>query len=87
MSRLSLMDNSDYQRAYNQMRRKGGGHNDSFDDYDAERILLARYVVSQRLKPLRGWTKRGRFVDVKALYSRLFEGRGDREPGYPPAAA
>ncbi|MFD2877582.1 hypothetical protein ACFTAO_18775 [Paenibacillus rhizoplanae] len=44
------MDNSDYQRAYNQMRRKGGGHNDSFDDYEAERILLARYVVSQRLK-------------------------------------
>ncbi|ETT50865.1 MULTISPECIES: RNA polymerase recycling motor HelD [unclassified Paenibacillus] len=73
---IELMDNSDYQRAYNQMRRKGGGHNDSFDDYDAERILLARYVVSQRLKPLRGWTKRGRFVDVKALYSRLFEGRG-----------
>lgn len=72
---IELMDNSDYQRAYNQMRRKGGGHNDSFDDYDAERILLARYVVSQRLKPLRGWTKRGRFVDVKALYSRLFEGR------------
>ncbi|WP_405112035.1 RNA polymerase recycling motor HelD [Paenibacillus sp. FSL K6-1217] len=73
---IELMDNSDYQRAYNQMRRKGGGHNDSFDDYEAERILLARYVVSQRLKPLRGWTKRGRFVDVKALYSRLFEGRG-----------
>lgn len=72
---IELMDNSDYQRAYNQMRRKGGGHNDSFDDYEAERILLARYVVSQRLKPLRGWTKRGRFVDVKALYSRLFEGR------------
>lgn len=72
---IELMDNSDYQRAYNQMRRKGGGHNDSFDDYDAERILLARYVVSQRLKPLRGWTKRGRFVDVKALYSRLFEDR------------
>ncbi|QUL57474.1 UvrD-helicase domain-containing protein [Paenibacillus tritici] len=72
---IELMDNSDYQRAYNQMRRKGGGHNDSFDDYEAEKILLARYVVSQKLKPLRGWTKRGRFVDVKGLYSRLFQGR------------
>lgn len=72
---IELMDNSDYQRAYNMMRRKGGGHNESFDDYEMERILLARYVVSQKLKPLRGWTKRGRFVDVKALYSRLFQSR------------
>lgn len=72
---IELMDNSDYQRAYNMMRRKGGGHNESFDDYEMERVLLARYVVSQRLKPLRGWTKRGRFVDVKGLYSRLFQSR------------
>lgn len=72
---IELMDNSDYQRAYNMMRRKGGGHNESFDDYEMERVLLARYVVSQKLKPLRGWTKRGRFVDVKGLYSRLFQDR------------
>ncbi|AIQ29524.1 MULTISPECIES: RNA polymerase recycling motor HelD [Paenibacillus] len=72
---IELMDNSDYQRAYNMMRRKGGGHNDSFDDFETEKIMLARYIVSQRLKPLRGWTKRGRFVDVKGLYSRLFTDR------------
>ncbi|WP_342422982.1 RNA polymerase recycling motor HelD [Paenibacillus sp. FSL E2-0178] len=72
---IELMDNSDYQRAYNMMRRKGGGHNDSFDDFETEKIMLARYIVSQRLKPLRGWTKRGRFVDVKGLYSRLFADR------------
>ena len=73
---IELMDNSDYQRAYNMIRRKGGGHNESFDDYDAEKNMLSRYIVSQRLKPLRGWTKRGRFVDVKGLYSRLFTDRG-----------
>ncbi|KAI7248108.1 hypothetical protein KC345_g11889, partial [Hortaea werneckii] len=72
---IELMDNSDYQRAYNMMRRKGGGHNESFDDFETEKIMLARYIVSQRLKPLRGWTKRGRFVDVKGLYSRLFSDR------------
>lgn len=72
---IELMDNSDYQRAYNMMRRKGGGHNESFDDFETEKIMLARYIVSQRLKPLRGWTKRGRFVDVKGLYSRLFTDR------------
>lgn len=72
---IELLDASEYQRAYQTMRRKGGGHNDSFDDFDTEKSLLARYIVSQRLKPLRGWTKRGRFVDVNALYSRLFQDR------------
>lgn len=72
---IEVLDSSEYQRAYQMMRRKGGGHNESFDDYDTEKSLLARYIVSQRLKPLRGWTKRGRFVDVKGLYSRLFADR------------
>lgn len=73
---IEVLDASDYQRAYQMMRRKGGGQNDSFDDFDTEKSMLARYIVSQRLKPLRGWTKRGRFVDVKGLYSRLFTDRG-----------
>ncbi|OKP91964.1 helicase [Paenibacillus helianthi] len=73
---IELMDSSDYQRAYNMLRRKGGGQNDSFDDFDMEKTSLARFIVSQRLKPLRGWTKRGRFVDVKGLYSLLFADRG-----------
>ncbi|WP_150268473.1 RNA polymerase recycling motor HelD [Paenibacillus tepidiphilus] len=72
---IELLDTSDYQRAYQMVRRKGGGQNESFDDFDLEKSSLARYVVSQRLKPLRGWTKRGRFVDVKGLYSRLFSDR------------
>ncbi|KWX74002.1 RNA polymerase recycling motor HelD [Paenibacillus jilunlii] len=72
---MELLDSSDYQRAYNMLRRKGGGQNDSFDDFDMEKTVLARYIVSQRLKPLRGWTKRGRFVDVKGLYGLLFADR------------
>lgn len=72
---IELLDSSEYQRAYQSMRRKGGGHDESFDDFDTEKSLLARYIVSQRLKPLRVWTKRGRFVDVKGLYNRLFTDR------------
>ncbi|WP_151734718.1 RNA polymerase recycling motor HelD [Paenibacillus tengchongensis] len=72
---IELLDTSDYQRAYQMVRRKGGGHNESFEDFDLEKSSLARYVISQRLKPLRGWTKRGRFVDVKGLYCRLFSDR------------
>lgn len=72
---IEVLDSSDYQRAYQMTRRKGGGHDNSFDDFDTEKSMLARYIVSQRLKPLRVWTKRGRFVDVKGLYSRLFTDR------------
>ncbi|WP_310832911.1 RNA polymerase recycling motor HelD [Paenibacillus pedocola] len=72
---IEVLDSSDYQRAYQMTRRKGGAHDNSFDDFDTEKSMLARYIVSQRLKPLRVWTKRGRFVDVKGLYSRLFSDR------------
>lgn len=69
---MELLDSSDYHRAYQMLRRKKKATQDSFDDFDTEKEVLSRYIVSQRLKPLRGWTKRGRFVDVKGLYSRLF---------------
>lgn len=72
---IELLDSSDYHRAYQMLRRKKKATQDSFDDFDTEKEVLSRYVVSQRLKPLRGWTKRGRFVDVKGLYSTLFTDR------------
>lgn len=34
---IELLDSSEYQRAYQMMRRKGGGHNESFDDFDTEK--------------------------------------------------
>ncbi|MFC3748817.1 RNA polymerase recycling motor HelD [Paenibacillus sp. GCM10012306] len=74
-NQIELLDSSDYHRAYQMMRRKKRATENSFDDFDTEKEVLARYVVSQRLKPLRGWIKRGRFVDVKALYSKLFSDR------------
>lgn len=75
MDQIELLDTTEYQRAYQMMRRKQRGQSDTFDDFDTERELLARYVVSQKLKPLRGWVKRGRFVDVKGMYGRLFSDR------------
>ncbi|MFD1178066.1 RNA polymerase recycling motor HelD [Paenibacillus puldeungensis] len=68
---IQLLDVEDYQRAYQRMRR-GQGKNDSFNDYDEEKTILAKMVVSDRLKPLRKWVKSLRFVDVTKLYSQLF---------------
>ncbi|AIQ12709.1 RNA polymerase recycling motor HelD [Paenibacillus durus] len=70
---IELLDSGEYHRAYQMMRRKQRGKEETFDDFYMEKELLARYVVSQRLKPLRGWVKRGRFVDAKGLYCRLFQ--------------
>ncbi|BCG59013.1 DNA helicase [Paenibacillus sp. URB8-2] len=72
---IELLDSGEYHRGYQMMRRKQRGKEETFDDYDTEKELLARYVVSQRLKPLRGWVKRSRFVDANGLYSRLFQDR------------
>nr|WP_246014098.1 RNA polymerase recycling motor HelD [Paenibacillus rhizophilus] len=72
---IELLDSGEYHRAYQMMRRKKRGKEETFDDYDTEKEMLARYVVSQRLKPLRGWVKRSRFVDANGLYSRLFQDR------------
>ncbi|KGE16759.1 RNA polymerase recycling motor HelD [Paenibacillus wynnii] len=69
---IEMLDSDEYHRAYQMMLRKKRGKGETFNDYDTEKELLGRYIVSQRLKPLRRWVKRGRFVDVKGLYSSLF---------------
>ena len=70
---LDLMEPEDLQRAYQRLKRKQKGKMDTFDDFAQEREILARMVVSDRLKPLRKWIKSLRFVDVRQLYTHLFQ--------------
>ncbi|GIP21349.1 RNA polymerase recycling motor HelD [Paenibacillus sp. J22TS3] len=70
---IQLLDSEEYQRAYQRMRRKNRSKSESFSDYDDEKTILAKMVVSTRLKPLRKWVKALRFVDAKKLYAQLFE--------------
>ncbi|WP_410769322.1 RNA polymerase recycling motor HelD [Fontibacillus sp. BL9] len=72
---IQLLDTEDYQRAYQRMRRNQKGRSELFSDYDEEKTILAKMVVSDRLKPLRRWIKSLRFVDVTKLYSQLFQQR------------
>ena len=69
---IELLDPDEYHRAFQTMRRKQNKKEVSFNDFDKEKELLGRMVVSDRLKPLRRWVKRFRFVDVKGLYRKLF---------------
>ncbi|MEK4052410.1 RNA polymerase recycling motor HelD [Paenibacillus sp. FSL F4-0087] len=72
---MDLMEPEDLQRAYQRLKRKQKGKADTFDDFQQEREILARMVVSDRLKPLRKWIKSLRFVDVRQLYANLFNDR------------
>ncbi|MBO9607698.1 MAG: UvrD-helicase domain-containing protein [Paenibacillaceae bacterium] len=69
---IELLDKEDYARAVAQLRKKRPAADELFDDFQQERALLARAVVSKRFKPLRAGVKRKTFVDVPALYAQLF---------------
>ncbi|MFE0554732.1 RNA polymerase recycling motor HelD [Paenibacillus sp. NPDC058910] len=69
---IQLLDTEDYQRAFQTMRRKQNRKADTFDDFDKERDVLAKMVISNRLKPVRRWIKRFRYVDVKGMYRKLY---------------
>lgn len=69
---IELLDSDDYQRAYQTMKRKQRRKEESFDDFDTEKDVLAKMVISQRLKPVRRWIKRFRYVNVKGMYRKLF---------------
>lgn len=69
---IQLLDTDDYQRAFQTMRRKQNRKADTFDDFDKEREVLAKMVISNRLKPVRRWIKRFRYVDVKGMYRKLY---------------
>ncbi|WP_223066718.1 RNA polymerase recycling motor HelD [Paenibacillus caui] len=69
---MQLLDVEDYQIAYQRMRRQNRKKGREFSDYEDEKLILAKMVVSDRLKPLRRWVKSLRFVDVKGLYGQLF---------------
>ncbi|ANA83248.1 helicase [Paenibacillus glucanolyticus] len=69
---IELLDSDDYQRAFQTMKRKQKRKEETFDDFDKEKDVLAKMVISQRLKPVRRWIKRFRYVDVKGMYRKLF---------------
>ena len=69
---MELLDQEAYQRAYYKLRERQKKKAESFDDFDAEKELLAEMIVKEAFKPVRRRVKLLRFVDVKGLYRRLF---------------
>ncbi|MDQ0919033.1 RNA polymerase recycling motor HelD [Paenibacillus sp. V4I5] len=69
---IELLSSEEYHLAYLRMRKMERGQGVTFDDFDQERLLLARDVIKEHLKPVRNAVKRLKFVDLRGLYGQLF---------------
>lgn len=69
---IELLDKDAYLQAYKKLRKKRRYTGETFDDFEQEKKQLAKMVVQERFKPLRRRVKRMRFIDMKAMYERLF---------------
>lgn len=69
---IQLLDQEMYQRAYQELLRKQSFTEETFDDYEREQQLLAAQVVQKRFKPLRTGVKQLKFIDIPAIYRKLF---------------
>ncbi|MDF2645086.1 MAG: helicase [Paenibacillus sp.] len=69
---IELLSSEEYHLAYLRMRKMDRGQEVTFDDFDQERVLLARDVIKEHLKPVRNAVKRLKFVDLRGLYGQLF---------------
>lgn len=69
---VELLDNDEYARVYQELRRQKRFTGESFDDYEREQELLAAKVVQEHFKPLRTWVKQLSFIDMPGIYRQLF---------------
>ncbi|NQX70913.1 UvrD-helicase domain-containing protein [Paenibacillus alba] len=72
---IELLSSEDYHDAFVRLRKLERGQGATFDDFDQEKILLARMVIKEQLKPIRAAVKQLKFVDMIGLYAQLHEDR------------
>ncbi|MBB6669638.1 RNA polymerase recycling motor HelD [Cohnella nanjingensis] len=70
-----LADDEEIQRAYVQVRREGGFHDEAFNDEDKMTDLLLRRAAERAIEPLRRAVKGFRFLDPVGTYRQLFASR------------
>lgn len=65
----------DIQRAYVEVRRSGGFHDEAFEDEDHMSAIIRRRVAENAVAPLVKAVRNYRFLDAVATYRELFESR------------
>ncbi|WP_326998740.1 RNA polymerase recycling motor HelD [Cohnella kolymensis] len=70
-----LVDGEEIQRAYVDVRRSGGFHDEAFDDEEKMTDRLKRRVAEEAIAPLMKAVRGYRFLDAVATYRELFQSR------------
>lgn len=73
---IELLDDEEYHRVHQRMRKERRSMGATFDDYEEEKRLLSLTIVREQMAPVRRWIKELQFMDVAALYRQLFETAG-----------
>ncbi|MED3562448.1 RNA polymerase recycling motor HelD, partial [Bacillus xiapuensis] len=74
---MQFLDKEDFLEAFKTLQTNNRFTENSFDDYDSEKRLLADMVVKEKFKPIFAKVKKMKFVDMPAIYEQLFEENSD----------
>lgn len=72
--KIHFLDKDVYVKLYQKLQKKEQYTENTFNDLEREQRLLSVYVVSKAFKPLKKRIKALFFVDLKAIYLKLFTG-------------
>lgn len=69
---IELLGDEEYDKAFTYLAKKRGFQGEAVHDYEMEPEALARFIVRQKLKPVRKRIKALRFINIKGIYRNLF---------------
>lgn len=70
---IQFLDKEDYMEAFALLGSKNGYNESTFDDFEREQKLLSEMVIKEKLKPVFTRVKKLQFIDMRKIYSKLFE--------------
>ncbi|APH04776.1 RNA polymerase recycling motor HelD [Bacillus weihaiensis] len=70
---IQFLSKDEYQFYYEKLTKQKEFSESTFDDYERESKLLSRYIVKKHLSKIRKQIKKLAFVDIHAIYLRLFQ--------------
>jgi DNA helicase II / ATP-dependent DNA helicase PcrA len=77
---IQFLDKDDFIEAFQKLQDKGGYAENTFDDFEREQQVLAEMYVKQKFKPLFNRVKTLNFINMKAIYQKLFLQSSENPP-------
>ncbi|MFD1849355.1 RNA polymerase recycling motor HelD [Oceanobacillus bengalensis] len=68
-----LLGRAEYLKVYKKLQKEQRFTEDTFDDQEREEILLNKWLVRRRIKPLKRKINQLAFLDVPKIYQNLFQ--------------